>query len=110
MDGITLIMVNDALEFELPILQLLVTQLKCQLQLDSGLSLQADLSLAGDYYKPSAAVWEPYIEPWSVAVALKREENPEVTEDALPRDKDSMTVSVSAPSVLQIGWISFTSP
>ena len=102
MDGITLIMVNDALEFELPILQLLVTQLKCQLQLDSGLSLQADLSLAGDYYKPSAAVWEPYIEPWSVAVAIKREENPEVTEDALPRDKDSMTVSVSAPSVLQI--------
>lgn len=102
LDEIKVILVNDALEFELPILQLLVSDIGCRLQLDADLALQAGLTLAGDYYKPSAAVWEPYLEPWSVQASVARESNPEPEKDALPRDKNTMAIAVTSPTLLQI--------
>ena len=102
MEEIKVILVNDALEFELPILQLLVSDIGCQFQLDTDLSLQAGLTLAGDYYKPSAAVWEPYLETWSVQASVKRESNPQPEKDSLPRDKNTVAIAVTSPTLLQI--------
>ena len=102
LDEIKVILVNDALEFELPILQLLVSDIGCRLQLDADLALQAGLTLAGDYYKPSAAVWEPYLEPWSVQASVARESSPEPEKDSLPRDKNTVAIAVTSPTLLQV--------
>ena len=94
---ICFLLVNDALEFELPVLQLSIHSLQTSLDLHSALSLRASLSLSGDYYKQSTAVWEPYLEPWPLSLSVSQES---FASSLFQSNDQAIDVSVHADSLL----------
>ena len=71
---ISLLLVNDRFEFELPVLQFSIRDIAASASLGSALTLHTSICLSGDYYKQCASVWEPYLERWVLSVDVGQRE------------------------------------
>ena len=109
LDKITFILVNDALEFELPVLQFSVNHVKVDAAMGRNLYAHVDVAFRSDYYKSSQALWEPFMEAWGIGVHVKQikdvmEKDPFVSRDSQENEvaSETMKVSVVAPRMLQM--------
>lgn len=109
LDKITFILVNDALEFELPVLQFSVNHVKVDAAMGMNLYAHVDVAFRSDYYKSSQALWEPFMEAWGIGVHVKQikdvmEKDPFVSRDSQENEvaSETMKVSVVAPRMLQM--------
>ena len=109
LNKITFILVNDALEFELPVLQFNVNQVKVDAAMGSNLYAHVAVSFSSDYYKASQALWEPFMENWTVNVNVKQvkdilEKDPFVSRDSQENEvaSETMKVNVEGARMLQM--------
>ena len=108
-EKIAFILVNDAKAFELPVLQFNINQVKVDAAMGANLYCHVLCAFSSDYYKSSQALWEPFMESWSMNIHVKQiknksEKDPYMPQDATSQEKDSdaMQVVIDAPRMLQM--------
>lgn len=109
LNKITFILVNDAFEFELPVLQFNVNQVKVDAAMGSNLYAHVAVSFSSDYYKASQALWEPFMEYWTVNVNVKQikdilEKDPFISRESQENEvaSETMKVNVEGAHMLQM--------
>lgn len=108
LEKIAFILVNDAKPFELPVLQFNIKQVKVDAAMGANLFCHVLLAFSSDYYKSSQALWEPFMEAWSMSIHVKQikdrdEKDPYQPEAAVDeKESDAMQVFIDAPRVLQM--------
>ena len=105
-EKISFILVNDAKEFELPVLQFSIDRIKVDAAMGNNLFAHVMMSFHSDYYKASQAIWEPFMESWEMGIHVKQvkdisEHDPSTHEENSEESK-AMQISVDAPRVLQM--------
>lgn len=110
LNALSVTVVNDTKEFELPVLQLDITDLSAALDMKPDLTtVEATLSVAADYYNAALTVWEPVLEKWSLQVSAEQEPRDRVvqkltaTQDSKLAAKLALTrVTIQAPTMLNV--------
>ena len=108
LEKIAFILVNDAKPFELPVLQFNIKQVKVDAAMGANLFCHVLLAFSSDYYKSSQALWEPFMEAWSMNIHVKQiknkdEKDPYQRDDvANEKESDAMQVFIDAPRILQM--------
>lgn len=111
-EKISFILVNDAKEFDLPVLQFNVSQIKVGACMGNNLFAHVNIAFYSDYYKASQAIWEPFMEKWDMGIHVRqvkdKEEHDFYTYDSVTGgDKEeeedtAMHVKLDAPRILQM--------
>ena len=116
-EKISFILVNDAKEFDLPVLQFSVNQIKVGACMGNNLFAHVNIAFYSDYYKASQAIWEPFMEKWEMGVHVKQVKdknehdiymyengfggnNNKNNEDE--EDDTALHVNIDAPRILQM--------
>ena len=71
-EKISFILVNDAKEFDLPVLQFNVSQIKVGACMGNNLFAHVNIAFYSDYYKASQAIWEPFMEKWDMGIHVRQ--------------------------------------
>lgn len=74
MNSITITIVNDTKDFELPVMQLVIGDVSASVDRNMDkMTIDCTLSVAADYYNGDYTVWEPVIEKWEIQALIEQE-------------------------------------